>query len=224
MKINLKLPIIIIFFSLFTLSAHVFAQSASAARFFFGPSGGEVFDQLEVEVGIDTEGEAVESAVAIATYNPNHINIISISANDFFDNIDVDATTSGELVITGTLNLENTDGVTGSGKMATMILEPKITSGTFELDFRCNTTETDDSNIMNINGTNLLATDEQCAQNVSGSYTVESETESPTATTEATTKGDQPVMPDELAVAGPMNWLKWLVSGLAMIGVGLLLL
>lgn len=48
-------------------------------------------------------------------------------------------------------------------------------------------------------------------------------------TTEATsstssTKGDQPTMPDELPQTGPEDWLKWIVSGLALVGIGLLLL
>ncbi len=48
-------------------------------------------------------------------------------------------------------------------------------------------------------------------------------------TTEATssttsTKGGQPVMPDELPQTGPEDWLRWIVSGLALVGIGLLLL
>jgi LPXTG-motif cell wall-anchored protein len=31
-------------------------------------------------------------------------------------------------------------------------------------------------------------------------------------------------MPDELPQTGPEDWLKWIVSGLALVGIGLLLL
>jgi hypothetical protein len=227
MQMNYKLPILIISFLAFALVSHCFAQPASAARFLFSPSTGTLAGTTQLEIRIDTENAAVESAVAVVTYNSNHVNIVGITAGDFFDDVSSDATVTGEIAITGTLSQEKTSGVTGSGKLATITISPKITSGTISLAFRCSSTEADDSNILAINsGENLLETNEQCARNIAGSYTVGATTTTPTPTTTpaATTKGDQPVAPETLPQAGPMNWLKWLTSGLALIGIGLLLL
>lgn len=226
MKIRLKLPILIISFLSFAVVAHGFVKPALAARLLFSPSTGTIAGTTEIEVRIDTEGAEVDSAVAIVTYNTDHVNIVGITADDFFDNISTDTTVAGELAITGTLGLDKTSGVTGSGKMATITISPKISSGNITLAFRCSSADHQDSNILPTGeGDNLLATDEQCARNIAGTYTVSSTiTPIPTATQSTTTKGGQPVLPEELPQSGPLSWLKWLTSGLALIGIGLLLL
>ncbi len=218
------------------LSAIVFFTSASvvsAAKFSYTPSSGTLTGSTQIQITLDPEGVAVDSAVAVVTFDPNKVEIESVAAGSFFDSVVTDTSQSGEAAITGTFNIGNVGGKSTSGTMATLTIKPKISSGTITLSYRCSSADIDDSNIMNTSGTNLLATDAQCTANVGGSYTVGSSSDGgttdpttapTTAPTSATTKGDQPVLPEELPQSGPKNWLKWITSGLALIGIGLLLL
>lgn len=205
-------------------------NSVEAALLKLNPSSGEVSEGSTVEVIVDTEGEAVDSAVAVVTFNTNRVEISNIAGGDFFDSVSIDTSQSGEVAITGTLSIGNIEGKTGSGVLATLSLSPKVSSGSVALGFRCSAADIDDSNIMSTGGSNLLTTDEQCSKNVEGSYTVGGSTGGETAPTatpiqeESTTKGEQPVLPEELPESGFQDLFKWFVSGLALLGVGLLLL
>lgn len=211
--------------SILLVGLFVSATTAFAAHLKYDPSSGTISEPTQIQVLVDTEGEAVDSAVAVVTYDPNRVEISSVTEGDFFDSIAIDSSTAGEVAITGTLNIGDIDGVTGTGVLATLAVSPQITEGSFTLGFRCSAADIDDSNIMSVEGTNLLATDEQCAQNVSGSYDVDGEeTETEEVTTQETTEGDQPVLPEELPESGFGNLLKIITSGLALIGIGLLLL
>ena len=230
MNLKKRLPIIISLFAMLSCTSLAKASLASAALLRLNPSSCEISDSTQIQVVVDAEGSSVDSAVAVVTFNTNQVEITNISDGAFFDSVATDTTTSGEVAITGTLNIGNIEGKTGSGVLATITVKPKITSGTVTLGFRCSAADVDDSNIMNTAGTNLLATDEQCAKNVGGSYTIgtsggDSSTTSPTSTpTPAETKGDQPALPEELPESGFRDLLKWITSGLALIGIGLLLL
>jgi len=210
------------------------ASAVSAAKFSYTPSSGTLTGSTQIQITLDPEGIAVDSAVAVVTFDPNKVEIESVTAGSFFNSVVTDTSQSGEAAITGTFNIGNVGGKSTSGTMATLVIKPKISSGTITLSYRCSSTDIDDSNIMNTSGTNLLATDALCAANIGGSYTVGSSdggttdpTSAPSAPTTAptsATKGDQPVLPEELPQSGPKNWLKWITSGLALIGIGLLLL
>ncbi len=223
MKKVFSLPILILVAFSFFVFFPAAISSAHAASLKYSPSSGLVSDSFQVDVVVDTEGEAVESAVAVVEFDASKITITDFAAGGFFSDVSVDESVSGEIAITGTLTADlEEEGVTGSGVLATLTVQPLIDSGSFDLTFRCSGEEFDDSNIITIEGINLLATDEQCANNVEGTYDMEAATTTDD-TTEAT-KGDQPVEPEELPQAGFRNWLKWITSGLALIGVGLLLL
>lgn len=207
------------------------ASAVSAAKFSYTPSSGTITGSTQIQITLDPEGVAVDSAVAVVTFDASKVEIESVAAGSFFDSIVTDTSRSGEVAVTGTFNIGNVGGKSTSGTMATLTIKPKISSGTITLSYRCSSADIDDSNIMNTSGTNLLATDAQCGSNIGGSYTVgssssgDSPTSAPTtAPTSSTTKGDQPVLPEELPQSGPKNWLKWITSGLALIGIGLLLL
>lgn len=227
---------------LFLLSGVVAAQPAYAAILKLSPSSGNATQSTQIQVIVDTESVAAESAVAVITFDATKVEITKVTAGSFFDSVATDTSKAGEVAITGTMNIGNIEGKTGSGTLATLTLKPKITSGTFTLGFRCSAASIDDSNIMSTDNSNLLATDEQCARNVAGTYTVASSQDStpdPTATptpssntsntqtptnTPAPSKGGQPSLPSELPQSGPEHWLQYLVSGLAILGIGLLLL
>lgn len=211
------------------------ASAVSAAKFSYTPSSGTLTGSTQIQITLDPEGVAVDSAVAVVTFDPNKVEIESVAAGSFFDSVVTDTSQSGEAAITGTFNIGNVGGKSTSGTMATLTIKPKISTGTITLSYRCSSADIDDSNIMNTSGTNLLATDVQCGANVGGSYTVGSSsggttspttapTSAPTTAPTSATKGDQPVLPEELPQSGPRNWLKWITSGLALIGIGLLLL
>ena len=207
--------------------------SVEAARLRLSPSSGEVSSGSKIEVYIDTEDTAVDSTVAVITFDPNRVEISSITPGSFFDSVSTDTSRSGEVAITGTLSIGNIEGKTGSGILSTLTITPKVTSGNIVLGFRCSAADIDDSNIMSTEGSNLLATDEQCGRNVGGNYSVGSSsgggsgsTTQPQgeATTQDTTKGEQPVLPAQLPESGFKDLFAWFVSGLALLGIGLLLL
>ncbi len=217
MKKIFILPTLVIIFLFFA------AANTYAAYFSYSPSSGSIADGDEVLVQIDTEETDVESATAVVTFDTNKVEITNVAAGAFFDNISVDDNQSGKLVLTATLNQGNQTAVNGSGTIATLTLSPVISDGSFELEFACSSEEIDDSNIKSTANNNLLSSDQQCGENIEGSYTVgsgssddDSDDSSPTATT-------QPALPDELPQSGPEDWLKWITSGLALIGIGLLL-
>ncbi len=227
MKKVLILPILLICF------LFVFSSPTLAAYFSYSPSSGTISSGDTVQVKLDTQNADVESATAVLTFDQSKVEISDINAGSFFDSISIDESQAGEVVLTATLNLNNRSPVNGTGVIATITLNPLISSGSFNLGFACSSTSIDDSNIMNAAGDNLLASNEQCGVNVEGSYTTGS-ISSPTATpTNATTNDNstsntvsvrQPVQPNELPQTGPKDWLKWFVSGLTLIGVGLLIL
>jgi len=222
MKKIIKLPILLAFLFVLTFISHCFATGALAARLLYEPSSVTLTGPTQIRVIVDTQGESVKSAVAVVTFDTSYIQITDVAPGDFFTTVTSETSTGGEVVITGTLELTQTEGVTGSGTLATLTVNPLLNTQNLVLGFLCSSEGMDDSNIMSTEDENLLATDEQCEQNIEGSYVIEIEEEE--ATVSATTKGDQPVMPEELPQAGFRSWLKWITSGLALIGIGLLLL
>lgn len=222
MKKIFKLPIFLVFLFILTFISHSFATGALAARLLYEPGSGILTGPTQIRVIVDTQGESVKSAVAVVTFDTYYIQITDVASGDFFTTVTSETNTDGEVVISGSLDATQTEGVAGSGTLATLTVNPLLNTSNFVLGFLCSSGGVTDSNIISIEDENLLATDEQCEQNVEGSYSIEMEEEE--ATVSATTKGDQPVMPEELPQAGFRSWLKWITSGLALIGIGLLLL
>jgi hypothetical protein len=229
----------------------VFATGVEAANFSFSPASGSVDPDSggQIKVQVDSGGENLESATAVITYDSSEIDITNIEQGSYFTVVNTDISTSGEVVVTGNVTFGDQIGVSGQGTLATLTVDPKVNSGSFGLSYRCSASASDDSNIIEIeNKTNLLASDDQCESNGSGSYTIEASSNDPTQAatsapsndddddskddttdtssnnTSTTTDTSQPAMPESLPQSGPEDWLKWLTSGLALIGVGLLLL
>ncbi len=229
----------ILFITLLLAYFLVSPPKALAAYFSFSPSSGSVSDPQTIELEINTEGESVESAAAVVTFDSTQVLITEVNSGGFFDSLSVDDSQDGRITVTGTLNMANRSSVTGSGVLATLTLQPQITSGSFELAYECSSAVADDSNILDTSGTNLLATDQQCEQNIEGSYTVGSsdgDEDTDTGDDDTTTTSDdsnddgvqptptsQPTEPDSLPQTGPEDWWKWVSSGLTLIGLGLLL-
>lgn len=237
MKKFLNLPIFLFaFFTFFSIS-HVMAAPSLAAKFILTPSSGTITGPTNIALTIDSEGKTIDSAAAVIVFDVSKVKITQATkANtNAFAVLSQDVGTAGEITLTGTSSLGDLTGLTGIINFATITIEPLVTSGTFALSYRCSSTQSDDSNIVELNGSNLISTDAQCALNVPGSYTAGVATSNPapttaptnttsTTTTNTTTTGSQPAAPETLPEAGFKDWLKWLTSGLALLGIGLLLL
>jgi len=216
------------------------ATPSFAAKFILTPSSGSISGATNIAVTIDSESKIIDSAAAVIVFDVSKVKINQVTkgAGNAFVTLSTDTTTAGEVILTGTSSIGDLTGLTGIINLATIVVEPKVTSGTFTLSYRCSSTQSTDSNIIELNGSNLISTDAQCALNVPGSYTIAAAS-NPAATTAPdaadntnttnttntnTTNNTQPAEPDALPEAGVGDWLKWLTSGLALLGIGLLLL
>lgn len=192
------------------------------------PSSGQIKAGDEIKLQIDSAGESLESATAVIKFDSSKVEFETESGG-FFPITSADTSVDGERTITGNVNFGDQVGKTGSGTISVLTITPLIDSGSFSLEFECmgaDSEVSDDSNIYSIGGANLLASDEQCATLTDGNYTVGDGTqeEEEDTTKEDTTDVQQPAVPDALPQAGATNWLRWLTSGLALVGIGLLLL
>ncbi len=220
----------------FVLCFFAAAQQIQAAYFYFSPDSGAYPPEQssEINLKLNSEGAQLESATSVLTYDSSKVNI-SVENGGYFPVMSVDTTVSGRLSISGEQSAGDETGATGDSEFVILTVDPQVESGTFELGFVCSGEDTEDSEIINLTGTNLLASDQDCSQNQAGSYTISSDADAdtaastPTPTPDTTTKGgiedtSQPVEPDELPETGPEDWLKWITSGLVLIGIGLLIL
>lgn len=148
------------------------ASAVSAANFELSPQSGDINSSGKaINVVVQSGGEQLKSATAVITYDASLVEV-SVADGNFFPVVSKDTNQSGRLVITGTLPIGNSVGVTGSGNLAVLTVKAKASSGQPKLNFECNATSTDDSNIINMENENLLATAGQCGMNKNGSYTL----------------------------------------------------
>jgi hypothetical protein len=214
MKKIYSLPLLLICF------LFVFAQSTLAAYFTLSPSTGTISGTKQVQLNIDAEEVSLDSAQAIVTFDSTKVEVTNITNGTFFDNVTTDTTVAGEITINGTLDVGDTDGVTSTGIIATLTISPKVSTGTIALNIDCDATASDTSQILNTLGSDVIV----CSKVVDASYSFASDGSTITSTPSATTDPNQPSLPEELPQSGPRDWLKWITSGMALIGIGLLLL
>jgi hypothetical protein len=237
-----------------SLVAFAVPSQAIAANFSFSPSTGTLSASgTQIKVDINSGGATLKSASVVFTYDPEKVTVTAASGS-YFPVVSQDTTTAGELVISGTLTIGDSVGVTGNGTIATLTVTPKVSSGTVNLNFRCSAAQTDDSNIINMADENLLSTDGQCGANVNGTYTIGGASAPAACNSTCLTNSDcsadlvcsnnfcrnatcpdatncscastgaQPTMPESLPVAGPEAWATWIFTGLAALGMGVILL
>jgi hypothetical protein len=149
------------------------SAAQAAARFELSPLTGQLQTAgTSVVVSVNSDGNNLKSATAVLTYDQTKVTVTSAEGS-FFPEITTDSSTPGELVISGTLTIGNTTGVTGTGTLATLTLTPIASAtGTVSLSFRCSDSSSDDSNLITLDDTNLLTSAAQCANNSTGSYTI----------------------------------------------------
>jgi hypothetical protein len=221
--------------------------SGQPATMKFSPASGTADSSSGLDVTIevnpnafDEEEVQMRSAAAIVTYDSSKVTVTG-TEGDLFPDIQIDTSADGEIAVTGT---RFSGFVSSAGTLATLHLEPVASSGTIELNFQCGSGES--TNISDTNNASLLDCDSSATN--TGSYTIGSGGDDPEPTDPPEdnnddssddtsddssndsssgyyqTSGSQPAEPDTLPQSGPEDWLKWITSGLALIGVGLLLL
>lgn len=125
-----------------------------------------VDQEFTVNLGIDTQNNAVMSADVKLTFNSAVLDIVKVDNGDFFPEV-ANYIGSGTLTIGGYFQQQFATK-TGQGNLATITLKGK-SAGTASLTFVCSQ-DTTDSNIYNASGTDII----NCSGTTNGSYTVTS--------------------------------------------------
>ncbi|MDA1079581.1 MAG: hypothetical protein O2840_02735 [bacterium] len=168
-----NLPKQLLALALFLFCGHLSVSAAqAAARFELSPTSGTIQTSgTSVTVTVNADGNQLKSASAVITFDAAKVTVTSANGT-YFPTVNTDTTKTGEIVISGTLTIGDTVGVTGTGTLATLTIKPVSgATGSAAVAFRCSDTSSDDSNIITMVGANLLATTTQCSANVGGSYT-----------------------------------------------------
>jgi hypothetical protein len=208
----MRLNIILLVLFIFTLATHVFGVKAVEANAFLelSPSTGQIQSTgSSIEVKVNSGNNYLKSATAVISYDHTKASI-TITEGTFFSVVTTDVSTPGEIKITGTLSLGDTVGVTGIGTLATINITPTVTDGLLAPTFRCSEAQTNDSNIINMEDVNLLATTAQCGNNVGGNYTIGTATGATTDATESAVTTQTTVLPQ----AGSNDVVVYALGGL----------
>lgn len=149
----------------------VFATNAFAAdpHLEFSPTSGTIETSgTEIDVLIDTGGQEAKSAKAVINFDSSKLEVTSIEEGSFFDDVSHNIYSS-QVIINANLSLGSSlESKTGTGTLATMIVEAKSTSGTAALTFDCTAGDSTDSGINDPTPTDIIV----CSANVDGSYTL----------------------------------------------------
>jgi len=128
---------------------------------------GETFD---VEVLVDTGGQAIDGVDAIISYDQDLLEAVSVTAGSFLATTTNSLATAGKIKIYGVA--ESGSPKTGTGTLATITLRAK-SAGEATLTFDCQSGVTTDSNI-NKGSEDIIV----CTSNGTGVYTLGGESTS----------------------------------------------
>jgi len=145
------------------------------------PSSGVITSSgTSIEVAVDTGGLAAKSAKAVINFDSTLLEVSSVVAGDFFDDVSYNIYNSnGQVVINANLSLDSMlESKTGTGDLATMTVKAKTTSGTGTMTFDCTEGSSTDSNVNNPTPLDIIV----CASNINGSYDLSGATPSASAT------------------------------------------
>lgn len=176
---------------------------AASPHLEFSPSSGVITTGgTNIIVKIDTAGQAAKSAKAVINFDAAKLEVASIQAGDFFDDVSHNIYNStGQVVINANLSLGSMlESKTGTGTLATMTVKAKASSGTAAMTFDCTAGSSTDSNINDPTPVDIIV----CASNVNGSYTLGSggtTTTSPSPSAASGTGGTTSPSPSPSAVA-----------------------
>jgi hypothetical protein len=173
-------------------SPGLFTKAAYAAspHLELDPSTGAISTSgTDIEVNIDTDGEAVKSAKAVINYPTDMLEVSSVTAGTFFDDVSHNIyNDEGEVVINANLSIDSMlDSKTGTGTLATITFTAKVSSGTAVVTFDCSSDVSTDSNINDPSDPPLdIIT---CSANIDGNYSWGASAVSPSPGTTTTTTG-----------------------------------
>jgi len=144
---------------------------AASPHLSLSPSSGIISSTgTDIQVNIDTGGQVAKSAKAVIDFDASQLEVSSISAGDFFDEVSHNIYNSeGQVVINANLSLGSSlESKTGTGTLATMTVKAKASSGTAAMTFDCTSGKSTDSGINDPTPTDIIV----CTANVNGSYTL----------------------------------------------------
>lgn len=165
---------------------------AADPHFELSPASGIISNGTSIIVKIDTGGQAAKSAKAVINFDATKLEVSSIQAGNFFDDISHNIyNTTGQVVINANLSLGSMlESKTGSGTLATMMVNAKSISGTATMSFDCTQGNSTDSNINDPTPLDIII----CTSNLDGSYTLG-----------ATASSSALPSPSVIAVGGPAS-------------------
>lgn len=177
-----------------------------------------------ITVQVDTSGQAAKSAKAVINFTSTLLEVTSIQAGTFFDDVSHNIyNSSGQVVINANLSLESMlESKTGSGILATMTVAAKSASGSAAITFDCTTGSSTDSNINDPTPIDIIV----CADNVNGNYTLGGTATAsafPSATPQAVVSPDTGLGGDEYSPAPiPVTGTSWPTVALLVVGLVLI--
>jgi len=132
-----------------------------------------------IEVNIDTGGQAAKSAKAVINFESTLLEVTSVQAGDFFDDVSHNIyNSSGQVVINANLSVDSMlESKTGTGTLATMTVKAKAASGTAAMTFDCTEGSSTDSNINDPTPLDIIV----CSANVDGNYNLGGGSATPSA-------------------------------------------
>lgn len=142
---------------------------AASPHLSLSPSSGTISTSgTDIQVNIDTGGQAAKSAKAVINFDSSQLEVSSISAGDFFDEVSHNIYNSdGQVIINANLSLGSSlESKTGTGTLATMTVKAKTSSGTANMTFDCTTGKSTDSGINDPTPVDIIV----CSANINGSY------------------------------------------------------
>jgi len=168
-KICLFLLCCLLFTVYCLLFTSVYAQTSPHLE--LSPSSGVISGcGTSIGINIDTGGQAAKSAKAVINFDSSLLEVSSIQASDFFDDVSHNIyNSSGQVVVNANLSLDSLlESKTGTGTLATMTVRSKASSGTATMVFDCTEGSSTDSNINDPTPLDIIV----CSANVNGSYSL----------------------------------------------------
>lgn len=216
-KIIFLTKLLVCFLSLFFTVSYVYAADPHLE---LSPSTGTITTSgTDVQVKIDTGAQEAQSAKAVINFDATKLEVASIQADAFFDEVSHNIYNStGQVIInTNFSSGSSVESKAGTGILATMTVQAKTASGSANMTFDCTSGDNTDSGINDSTATDII----DCASNVNGSYTLGSGGASPSPAV-----GGAGASPSALPAAGtigPTINLLALAIGLILISIPLFL-
>lgn len=145
--------------------------AAASPHLEFSPSSGAISSTgTSIGVVVDTDGQEAKSTKAVINFDSAKLEVSSIQAGTFFDEVSHNIYNStGQVIINANLSLGSSlESKTGKGTIAAMTVKSKLSSGTAALTFDCTTGRSTDSGINDPTPLDIIV----CSANVNASYSL----------------------------------------------------